>query len=96
MEFYLTFVGNPDEVDDWCFSFGLGHVHPTTGADLFARYVRFPGTTYRAARQRMIDLFGIKWSHQYSTADCAAAVEQYGWIELPEAEWPPVERTETK
>lgn len=79
---------DPDAVDDWCFSFGSGHKHPVTGADLFGRFVRFPDSTWRDARQRMVELFGIKWSHQYTGAQCAEAVAKFGWLELPEAEWP--------
>lgn len=84
----LIFIGDPNEVDDWCFSFGSGHFNPKTGQDLFGWYVRFPGTTYRDARQMMIRRFGIKWSHQYTSAQITDAIERYGWQELPESDWP--------
>jgi hypothetical protein len=92
----LTFeyLGDPDEVSDWCFSFGSGHVHPETGESLFGWYARFPGTTWRQARLAMVERFGRKWGSQYRLAECVAHAVRYGWRELPEAEWPEPRKVE--
>jgi hypothetical protein len=71
---------------EWIFTFGGGHVHPTTGESLSRRYVRITGTR-REARARMVAVFGVKWSHQYPTTD-DAGVEQFELEELPPAHWP--------
>jgi len=84
----LMYAGDPDEVNDWCFSFGYGHVHPDTGEPLASRFVCFPGTTWRRARVMMWERFRRKWSSQYRRAECDAHAARYGWTELPEAEWP--------
>jgi hypothetical protein len=84
----FTYAGDPDEVNDWCFSFGSGHVHPDTGESLFGFYVRFPGTTWSAARIAMHERFGRKWGSQYRLDECVMHADRYGWAELPAAEWP--------
>lgn len=64
----------------WYFTFGQGHTD-IDGAPLRDRYVVIPGTAHQA-RARMVELFGRRWSHQYSSA-AAAGVTQYGLTELP-------------
>lgn len=77
------------EPTEWIFTFGSGHVHPTTGEPLGQRFVRIAGTR-RVARARMVERFGIKWSHQYAANQPdAAGVERFGLEELPPAQWPP-------
>lgn len=64
---------------DWIFTFGNGH--ELNGESLGRRFVRIHGTN-PAARRKMIDHFGIRWSHQYATEE-AAGVQQFGLTELP-------------
>jgi len=79
-----------DEPREWIFTFGGGHVHPATGESLSRRFVRLAGTK-RAARERMVALFGIKWSHQYDAGDPddPAGVRQFELVELPPQQYPP-------
>jgi hypothetical protein len=80
-----------DEPREWIFTFGGGHVHPTTGESLSRRFVRLAGTK-GMARACMVELFGIKWSHQYAAddGDDPAGVAQFGLEELPSAQFPPL------
>lgn len=79
-----------DEPREWIFTFGGGHVHPATGDSLSRRFVRLAGTK-RAARERMVALFGVKWSHQYDAGDGSdpAGVSQFELVELPPEQYPP-------
>jgi hypothetical protein len=87
----FVYAGDPDEVNDWCFSFGPDHVHPETGVPLSRRFVCFRQTTWRQARVMMYERFRRKWSSQYRGAECAEHAAKYGWRELPEAVWPAVQ-----
>jgi hypothetical protein len=76
----------------WYFTFGAAHrgyaQSPNTNTNLGAvkgfrlddRYVRVWGT-YLDARERMHEVFGSVWSHQYDSPQ-AAAVGQCGLTEL--------------
>lgn len=67
------------EEREWIFTFGSGHeLH---GESLGKAFVRIRGTAL-VARGRMIELFGVRWSHQYATEE-AAGVQQFGLTELP-------------
>lgn len=86
---------------DWYFTFGHGQrgiavtsfrtdpAEPQPGGfRLDDRYVRIHGT-YMAARQRMVDMFGLVWCAQYRSAD-HAGVDQFGLTELvitPDPDW---------
>lgn len=86
-----VYVLNPSDYQelgerDWIFTFGSGHeLH---GESLAKAFVRIHGTA-GTARRRMIDLFGIKWSHQYATEE-AAGVQQFGLTELPLPDGPAI------
>jgi hypothetical protein len=82
----LKYTGDPHEERDWIFTFGHGHYHPITGEPLVRRFVRVHGT-WLGSRQKMLALFGQKWSMQYPTED-DAGVAEYDMTELPESEWP--------
>jgi hypothetical protein len=66
--------------EQWIFTFGFGHYHPETGEPLANRYVVIPGT-FSDARQKMVVMFGVKWSMQYASKE-EAGVEIYGLREL--------------
>ena len=58
----------------WIFTFGSGHAYP-------GKYVRVYGT-YREARIKMMDFFGLHWGFQHSEQE---------WKEMeadPERYWP--------
>lgn len=54
----------------WIFTFGYGHHDPRSGESLARCYCRVWGT-YLSAREDMIEMFGVKWSHQYPSEDDA-------------------------
>ena len=72
-----------DTPREWIFTFGSGHVHPTTGESVGRKFVRIVGT-HGEARAQMIRFFGRKWSHQYeSESEAAASLRgEYGYTEL--------------
>lgn len=80
----LVYTGDPDEVLDWVFTFGCGHVHPITGAPLDNRFVRIRGT-YASARAEMFERFGPKWAHNYPSED-EAGVARYDLLELEQTD----------
>lgn len=80
----LVYDGDPDEVLDWVFTFGAGHVHPITGAPLDNRFVRIRGT-HDSAREEMFARFGPKWAHNYESED-EAGVERFALVELEQTE----------
>lgn len=68
----------------WYFTFGSGHLHPTTGEDLYGGYVVIVGTRAEA-RDKMVAAFGNAWSFQYETAGSAGvALFAMRQIEMPE------------
>jgi hypothetical protein len=73
---------------EWIFTFGFGHYHPVTGADLIGRFVRVRAADELAARARMVKHFGVKWAHQYASL-AAAGGDTHDLVELPRGEWPP-------
>jgi hypothetical protein len=76
------------KTEQWLFTFGFGHVHPTTGESLANRCVRFKGT-YAQARGEMVRRFGIKWAFQYACDETLGRdYRELGPEDLPE----PVER----
>lgn len=64
----------------WFFTFGSGHTYPGTNEPCERAFVRIEGSYYEA-RAKMVSVFGIKWSHQYPSAE-AAGVDQFGLTEL--------------
>lgn len=50
------------EKRDWAFTFGVGH-------GLRNYYVVMRNMTFTEAKERMVDLFGKKWSWQYRLED---------------------------
>ncbi|MET7395571.1 hypothetical protein ABZS66_18985 [Dactylosporangium sp. NPDC005572] len=75
-------IADPDgPVQDWWFTFGAGQTYD-------GMYVVIHGT-FMAAREEMFARFGNAWSMHYSSAE-AAGVEQFGMVELPHDEWPPI------
>lgn len=78
-------------IDDWLFTFGPDHVHPVTGEALRDRYVKIRGS-WLHSRQRLISMFGIRWSSQYDSSFELVLETRYGGTELPPDEWPPVNR----
>lgn len=64
----LIYTGDPDEVDDWIFTFGYGHVHPLSGEALDDCYVRIR-STFSAARHEMFERFGVHWAFQYGSRE---------------------------
>lgn len=61
-----------DEVRDWYFTFGMGHVDPITHISVTKTYIKINGT-YEDARSKMFEFFGSNWSHQYKYGTCAEA-----------------------
>lgn len=53
----------PEDPGEWIFTFGMGHVHPTTGESLRNCYVRISGD-YETARAEMLARFGQAWCWQ--------------------------------
>jgi hypothetical protein len=88
-EAQLTAESN--EPREWIFTFGSGHVHPTTGESLGRRFVRVAGSR-RVARALMVELFGIRWSNQYAAndPDDPAGIARFGLVELPPDQYPPL------
>ena len=87
---------DPDEVQDWYFTFGGGHRLRASGSDdsipaageglsLEGMYYVIPGT-FASARSEMMRLFGARWSQQYTAEEFAGQAEQYGMKRL---HWPP-------
>ncbi len=72
------------------FTFGSGHVHPTTGEPLEDRYVRIDAASMELARSTMVQHFGLKWSSSYESPS-QAGIERWGLVELPRLDWPPAE-----
>lgn len=87
--------GNPEPQADWepqqewFFTFGANHAHPTTGEGLGNAYVVIHGTC-DSTRAAMFDLFGNRWSQQYMTVE-AAGIQRFGLrpVDLPKADLPP-------
>lgn len=64
----------PEEKETWIFTFGKGQKHE-------GHYVKFDGT-YKSARQKMVDKYGLEWGFQYSEKE---------WTEMennPDRWWP--------
>jgi hypothetical protein len=74
--------------ETYYFTFGSNHTHPATGESLGMSYVEIEGT-WKSTRTAMFEVFGRRWSMQYSDPD-EAGVERYGLtrIDLPPADGP--------
>lgn len=62
-----------EERKPWYFTFGYGHQQQNC-------YTTFHGT-HEEARQKMVDKYGLKWSHQYSSKE-AAGVNEFNLTEI--------------
>ena len=85
--------GTVEDSGHWLFTFGAGHVHPTTGLPLDKRYALAPWPlSYNEARKWMVDRFGIQWCAQYDAAEDGdpAGEEKYGLTALTVDEIPEV------
>lgn len=69
-------VEGDDAPRDWIFTFGYGHTDPRSGTSLAECYCVIHGT-FREARREMVEMFGVKWAHQYESRD-AAGVDRFG------------------
>lgn|SRR5690606_20864485 len=85
----LTGSGSPLE-RTWYFTFGVGHVHPRTGASLANHYTTVTATSPDAARERMMRIFGNRWAFQYESAE-KAGVERFGLKYVPCVSYSPGE-----
>ena len=60
--------------EKWYFTFGIGQ-------DNRSHYVMFTGT-FNEARYKMINLYGLKWSIQYSESEFVGHPEKYNLTRL--------------
>lgn len=70
-----------EESQDWFFTFGYDHTHPTTGANLRNSYVRIHGTC-DSTRDAMFAAFGNRWAFQYSADKKATRIDEFGMTEV--------------
>jgi hypothetical protein len=81
---------DPNAEQDWFFTFGFDHTHPTTGQPLRKSYIRIHDTC-EGARAQMLTAFGQRWSNQYESAE-RAGVDKFHLSEasMPGADEPKV------
>ena len=66
---------------EWIFTFGFGHVHPSTGERLANKFMRIRADDWQSARDEMLRRFGRKWAFQYPSED-DAGVAKYNLTEV--------------
>lgn len=66
------------EVNDWYFTFGHGQAYPN-------QYKKLKGT-FEVARAKMFQLYGPKWSMQYSEKDFTQIKDRWGLTEVCDAD----------
>lgn len=81
LTFQIVYTGVALEVRDWIFTFGPAHTDPRNGLSLRNAFVRIRGT-WHEARRDMLEMFGLRWAHQYE-CEAEAGVERYSLWELP-------------
>jgi hypothetical protein len=77
-----TVPAEPVELpQDWYFTFGYDHYHPTTGERLHKSYVRIHGTC-DSTRDKMLAAFGQFWAFQYTGEQKPKRIDKYGMTEV--------------
>jgi hypothetical protein len=54
-----------EEMKTFYFTFGQMHTHPKTGEPMKDHWIEIVAPSEGAARDKMYELFGVKWSFQY-------------------------------
>lgn len=60
---------------EWIFTFGQEHYDSVTGEPLKDRFVRITANNKFAARQQMIQRYGMRWAFQYNSEEEAGVAE---------------------
>lgn len=71
----------PEQPQDWFFTFGYDHTHPDTGESLGNSYVRIHGTC-DSTRDQMFEAFGNRWAFQYPAEKKAERIDEFGMTEV--------------
>lgn len=72
---------------EFIFTFGSGQISPISGRNQGrygqGRFIRIDAPDYLTARERMVELYGLDWSMQYTTEDDdPAGIQRFGLIEV--------------